>query len=107
MSRIWKKYRSIYYLYQGGPIDHETYVPGPVAQSSAVSEYNVACTVGTALSYFRMLINELLNKDPYIVPEESPLIILDNKSDVWEENNGKDTKYTRHFSRRVHFLRNG
>ena len=27
-------------FYQGGPIDHGTHVPGPVAQSSAESEYN-------------------------------------------------------------------
>ena len=26
-------------FYQGGPIDHGTHVPGPVAQSSAESEY--------------------------------------------------------------------
>ena len=29
-------------FYQGGPIDHDTHVPGPVAQSSAESEYNAA-----------------------------------------------------------------
>ena len=55
-------------FYQGGPIDHVTHVPGPVAQSSAESEYNAACTAGMALAHFRMLIHELLNKDPYIVP---------------------------------------
>ena len=31
-------------LYQGGQIDNGTHVPGPVAQSSAGSEYNAACT---------------------------------------------------------------
>ena len=51
-------------FYQGGPIDHGTHVPGPVAQSSADSEYNAACTAGMTLAHFRMLINELLNKDP-------------------------------------------
>ena len=30
-------------FYQGIPIDHCTHVPGPVAQSSAESEYNAAC----------------------------------------------------------------
>ena len=54
-------------FYQGGPIDHGTHVPGPVSQSSAESEYNVACTAGMALAHFRMIINELLNKDPDIV----------------------------------------
>ena len=48
-------------FYQGGPIDHGTHVPGPVAQSSAESEYNAACTAGMDLAHFRMLIHELIN----------------------------------------------
>ena len=56
-------------FYRGGPIDHVTHVLGPVAQESAESEYNSACTAGMALAHFRMLIHELLNKDPDIVPE--------------------------------------
>ena len=31
-------------FYQGGPIDHFTHVTDPVAQFSADSEYNSACT---------------------------------------------------------------
>ena len=60
-----------------------------------------------ALAYFRMLINELLNKDPDLVPEEAPLIILDIKSDIFMDKNLKDTKHTRHISGRVNFVRNG
>ena len=44
---------------QGGAIEHGPHVPGPVAQSSAESEYNTACTAVMALAYFRMLIHEL------------------------------------------------
>ena len=55
-------------FYHGGTIDHGKHVPGPVAQSSAESEYNEACTSGMALAHFKMFINELLNKDPDIVP---------------------------------------
>ena len=51
-------------FYQGGPIEHGTHVTGRVAQSSAESEYNAACTAGMALAHFRMFIHELLNKDP-------------------------------------------
>ena len=51
------------------------------------------------LAHFRILIHELLNKDPYIVPEESPMIILDIKSDIFMPNNGKDTKHTRNIAR--------
>ena len=50
-------------FYQVGTIDHGTHVPGPVAQSSAESEYNAACTAGMALAHFRMLVHELLNED--------------------------------------------
>ena len=57
-----------------------------------------------ALAHFRMLIHELLNKDPDIVPEESPLIVLDRKSAMCMDKNGKVTK---HITRRVHFVRNG
>ena len=60
-----------------------------------------------ALENFRMLIHEFLNKDPYIFPEEAPLIILDINSAVCMAKNGKDTKHTRHIERRVKFSRNG
>ena len=60
-----------------------------------------------SLSHFRMLIDELINKDPDIVPEEDPLIVLDSKSALYMANNGKDTKHTRHIARRIHFVRNG
>ena len=59
------------------------------------------------LAYFRMWIHKLLNKDPDIVPEEAPLIVLDRKSAMCMDNNGKDTKHTRHTARRMNFVRNG
>ena len=83
-------------FYQGGTFDHGKNVPGPVDQSSAESEYNAACTAGMALENFRMLIHELLNKDPYIIPKESPLIVLDSKYTMCMAKNGKDTKHNRH-----------
>ena len=94
-------------FYQCGPIYHGTHVLVPVAQSSAESEYNVACNSGMSLVYFRMLIHELLNKDTDIFPEGAPLVVLDIKSSMCMANNGKDTKHTRHISSRMHFLRNG
>ena len=59
------------------------------------------------LAHFRVFIHELLNKYPYIVPEESPLTILDSKYDLCMSNNGKYANNTSHISRRVHFVRNG
>ena len=93
-------------FYIGVSIDHSTHVPGPVAQSSAKSEYNAAYTAGMALAHFSMLIHELLNKDPDIIPEEDTLIELDIKSDMCMANDGKDTKYTRQISRGMHFVSN-
>ena len=94
-------------FYQGGPIDHGTHVPGPVAQSSEESEYNAACTAGMALAHFRMLVHELLNEDPDMVPKETPLIVLDSKSAMCMAKNVRDTKHARHIARRMYFVRNG
>ena len=94
-------------FYRGVKIDHRTHIPGPVAQSSAESEYNAECTAGMTLARFRMLINELLNNDPDIFTEEDPLIVLDIKYTVCMARNGKGTNNTRHIDRRVHLVRNG
>ena len=56
-----------------------------------------------ALAHFRMLIHELLNKYPEIVPEEAPLVVLDSKSDVCMSNNDKGIKHTRHIARKFIF----
>ena len=60
-----------------------------------------------ALAYFRMSIDELLNKDPDIVPEEAPLIVLDSKSAMCMANDGKNNKQKRYIARRIHYVRNG
>ena len=60
-----------------------------------------------ALEHFRMLIYELLNKHPDIVPKEAPLIVLDSKANMCMAKNGKDTKHTSHIARRIHFVSNG
>ena len=49
----------------------------------------------------------MFNKDPGIVPEEAPIIILYGKYSVCKYNNIKDTKNTRHIYRRVYLVRNG
>ena len=48
-----------------------------------------------------------MNKDPYTVLEEVPLVVLDSKSVMCMAKNGKDTKHTRYVVRRINFLRNG
>ena len=60
-----------------------------------------------ALAHFIILKNEVMNKDPYVVPKQAPLIILDIKSSECMANNGKNTKHTRYISKRINFVRNG
>ena len=107
LFRHWNNYRIIHHIYLGGTIDHGTYVTGPVSQSSAESEYNAECTAGMNLANFSMLTHECFNKDPDIVLEEAPLVILYSKSFVFMANTGKDTKHTRHIARIMHFVSNG
>ena len=79
LSIYWKKYKSIYCYYQGLHIDHCTHVPGPVSQYSAESEYNAECTAGIDLAHFTMTNNEMMDKDPDVVTDKAPLIILYSK----------------------------
>ena len=60
-----------------------------------------------ALAHFRMLVHELLNEDPDMVPKEAPLIVKDSKYVMCMAKNCRDTKHTRHIARIMHFLRNG
>ena len=60
-----------------------------------------------ALAHRSILTHELLNKDPDILPEEAPLIVLDSNSAMCMSKNGKDTKHTRHIERIIHFVSNG
>ena len=48
------------------------------------------------LENFRMLIHYFLNKDPDIVLDGAPVIILDSKSAMYMANNGNNIKHTIH-----------
>ena len=58
-----------------------------------------------ALVHFRILIHELLNKDPDIVTQEATLIVLDINSSMCMAKNGKDNKHTRYIAKRMHFCK--
>ena len=50
-----------------------------VSRFSVESDYNVAHTSGMAIAHFRMIYNELVNKDPDVVPVQVYLFMLDRK----------------------------
>ena len=56
---------------------------------------------------FMMLNNEFLNKDIDVVSEQASLNILDSKSALFMDKNGKETKHTRQNPRIMNFVRNG
>ena len=56
------------------------------------------------LAHSRMINNELLNKDPNVLPEQAPLIILDRKLSVCVSNNSKYTKHTRKIDKIIHYV---
>ena len=90
------------FFFQVGRIDNCTNITIPVAQYSVESEYNAAFNAGISLVNFRMLNNELMNKRPYLVSYQAPLIILDSNSALFMANNGKYTKHTRYISEEWH-----
>ena len=55
-------------FYQGVKIDHYTHVTVPVDQSSVKGWYNSEFTAVMALAHCKVISNELLNKNIYVVP---------------------------------------
>ena len=58
------------------------------------------------LAHYRILIHEFLKRDPDIVPEEAHLVVLDSKSAMCMDNNGRDIKHTIHIAKIMNFVRN-
>ena len=57
-----------------------------------------------AISYFRMTNNEFWNKGMDVVPEQTPLFILDINSAIYMANNGGYIKHTRHIYRSMNVV---
>ena len=93
-----------YLLYhQGGIIDGGSFVPIPVAMSTAEAEYNALAHAMQATVSNRQTIHELYGNHP-----DTPLSIpfyCDSESALAMGENLKDTKRTRHIQRRYHYVR--
>ena len=90
---------------QGGPVDFSSYVPVPVAMSSAEAECNVGATAGMALSHLRMLIKELNGRDADEIWQPPIMLFSDSQSGVAIVNTERDVKSLRHCKRRLFYLR--
>jgi hypothetical protein len=89
--------------YMGGIVDHSSHMPDPVALSSAEADYNAGCVAFMAASYLRIMLCEFEG----IKDEEKPatMIYFDSKSAIAMGANYKDTKHTRRFMQRFHYVR--
>ena len=94
-------------FYRGVPLYHCAHVTVPVSQYSSESEYNAEYNSATDLAHLRILKNKFLKKYSDVFPEQPHLIILDSKSAIWMDNNGKYTKHTIHIYRIINLVRNG
>ena len=90
---------------QGGPVDFSTFVPSPVAMSSAESETNAGANAAMAMQYIRMIRNELDGREVDLLTDPPLLMLCDNSSAVTIANTDKDVKSMRHCKRRLFYMR--
>ena len=90
---------------QGGPVDFATFVPVPIAMSSAEAEINASANAGMALSHVRMLCNEMNNTEVDQLWDPPILQLCDSSSAVTIINSEKDVKSLRHCKRRLMYSR--
>ena len=87
----------------GSFVDGASFVPVPIALSSAEAEYNAAAFAITATIHLKQVFNSLLGRHPDA--PQTFLTFVDSTCAIAMMNNEKDSKYTRHIERRVHFIR--
>jgi hypothetical protein len=88
---------------QGGLVDAASFVPDPIALSSAEAEYQIAAFGVSGCEHTRQLFQELHGLDP-----DTPLtipILADSQSAMAMASSDRDTRRTRHIRRRYHHVR--
>ena len=90
---------------QGGVVDFNTFVPAPVAMSSAEAECNAGAVAGMAMCHIRMLNNDINGFEADIIPTPPILMLCDSQSAVIIANSDKDIKSLRHCKRRLLYMR--
>jgi hypothetical protein len=88
---------------QGGIVDAASFVPNPIALSSAESEHNAGAFGVAAAQHVRQLFQELHGLDPDT--SSSIPLVMNSSSVIAIASKSRDTRHTRHIQRRVHFVR--
>ena len=92
----------VLYLF-GSLIDGASFVPTPIAMSSAESEYNAHAFALTAAIHAKQIYNNLMGYHP-----DTPLTLhtfIDSSSALAMMNSDQVTRKARHIERRIHFVR--
>ena len=97
-------------ILQGGPVDHSSHLPIPVAISSGEAEYISATAACMRAIHLRMLIYNLkyLGTLKYYgdnMDYEPARIIVDNKAAICMAKCNNDTAGNRRVARRFHYVR--
>ena len=90
---------------QGGAVDIQSFVPLPVAMSSAEAEYNAAAQGTMAMRHLMQIWNEGMGQEPDKTPHEPIPLFCDSTSAIAMIESSKGTKLTRHIQRRYHYVR--
>jgi hypothetical protein len=94
---------SYFVFVRGSLVDGASFVPTPIALSSAESEYNAGAHATTGSAHIRQIHNSFHGRDPdalLTIP-----MIGDSTSAIAIASNERDTRHTRHILRRIHFVR--
>ena len=99
-------------IVQGGPVDHSSHLPIPVAMSSGEAEYISAAAACMRASHLRMLNYDLrylgtTEYDGNNIKSQPAKIIIDNEAAICMAKCNKDTAGNRHVARRFHYVRQG
>jgi hypothetical protein len=90
-------------FFQGGIISHSTFVPSPIAMSSAESEIYAMTVTAMIIHHIRQVFCDTFFDDadrPFSVP-----LLTDSSSGIFITKNNKDNARTKHIERKWMFIR--
>ena len=92
-------------FFQGGVVDFNSFVPTPVAMSSAEAENNAGAAACMSVSHLRMMMNEINYEDPDLLTDPPISMYCDSQGAILAANNDKESTRMRHSKRRLLYMR--
>lgn len=86
-------------------MDFNSFVPTPVAMSSAEAENNAGAAACMSMSHLRMMMNEINYEDPDLLTDPPISMYCDSQGAILAANNDKESTRMRHSKRRLLYMR--